>query len=233
MQLIEHLNRAGHRLNRDPADGVGQRPVERKQCCLRPRVVIGEQRPNTSARAAARLMYLRHPSGEGAGAADDALGRDGLGERPLDQAVVGDQRADQAAAGAAMSGSFVVPVISSTPGGSFVAGGGLGPQVELSPISLDLPPHGERTESEHGEQEQLLHACFPSGSVPAEIALHSPRPAGPGSLASQCSARPLHASLVPDWPSRFVDLAIRAKHQEPVKRLGKPAVVRHRQDGPE
>jgi hypothetical protein len=33
----------------------------------------------------------------------------------------------------------------------------LGPQVELSPVSLNLPPNGDRTQTEQGDYKQLLH----------------------------------------------------------------------------
>jgi hypothetical protein len=38
-----------------------------------------------------------------------------------------------------------------------VAGGGLGPQVELGAVTLHLPPEGERTHADQGNEEQLLH----------------------------------------------------------------------------
>jgi hypothetical protein len=38
-----------------------------------------------------------------------------------------------------------------------VVRGGLGPQVNLGAIGLDLPPHGEHAYSDDDQQEQLLH----------------------------------------------------------------------------
>src|ERR1019366_1433649 len=47
----------------------------------------------------------------------------------------------------------------------FVCRSCLGPQVNLGPIGLNLPPHGKRTEPDKTEQEQLLHNAhsFTSG----------------------------------------------------------------------
>jgi hypothetical protein len=38
-----------------------------------------------------------------------------------------------------------------------VASGGLGPQVKLGAVTLHLPPEGERTHADQGNEEQLLH----------------------------------------------------------------------------
>ena len=42
-----------------------------------------------------------------------------------------------------------------------VAGGGFRPQVELSPVGLDLPPGSDHAEPYEGEQQQLLHGVDP------------------------------------------------------------------------
>jgi hypothetical protein len=38
-----------------------------------------------------------------------------------------------------------------------LASGGLGPQVDLGPVSLHLPPDGENAKTQQGKDKQLLH----------------------------------------------------------------------------
>src|SRR5215471_9995166 len=47
-------------------------------------------------------------------------------------------------------------------GTRLVARGRLGPQVQLGPVGLDLPPDSQTTKSNQGQQNQLLHWCASS-----------------------------------------------------------------------
>ena len=44
---------------------------------------------------------------------------------------------------------------------ALVARGGLGPEIQLSAVGLDLPPHSEHAEADERKDEQLFHDVDP------------------------------------------------------------------------
>jgi hypothetical protein len=69
--------------------------------------------------------------------------------------------------------------IASPAGPSFVAGRGFGPEVKLGAVALHLPPEGEPTHADQGDEEQLLHDPdsfykLMTGEIPAALSNVSP-----------------------------------------------------------
>src|SRR5712664_2887399 len=105
-----------------------------------------------------------------------------------------------------------------------VRGRRLGPQVEFGAVRLDLAPHGSQAECQHGQDGQLLHCVLPYRFSPSAPGSSKPSKRAYSSLA-------VHTPGVPHRLGSLVYLARLAEHEEPVERLGEPAVVRDRKDG--
>jgi hypothetical protein len=165
-QLGYRFNRAGCRGQAEPVDDGPVGALEGDVGRLRLGVVLAEQHVHdVQRRGACGPVHLNHVPRVSGGAGNYSLRPDRLGERLLQDAPVGDDRSGKVTAHQRY-GECIAHLLASSAGhppgecaSVDFARGGLGPEVNLGPVGLHLPPHGKDPNPQQDEHKQLLHGA--------------------------------------------------------------------------